>query len=237
MLLNTHRWISPILLMTALTTPAFADTADTMGRIEFQTEVSRVLPNDLMRATLFIEANDKEAGKLARTLTLAINDGLRKSKAYDDVKVSSGNQQSWPIYGKNNHLDGWRGRAELNIESKNFKAASELVAKLQENLQLQGISFGVAEETRQSSEQAMTNEAIAAFKAKAEAVRKAWGASTYKLVQMSLGSNGGGPVYRPQMAMMMKVSSSQDAMPAQEVAAGESRLSVSVNGSIQVSPN
>lgn len=233
MLMTTRRhWLLPVLLVASISAPAWAD--DNLGRIEFQTEVSRVLPNDLMRATLFIEANDKEAGQLSRTLTLAMNDALRKSKAYSAVNVASGNQQNWPVYGKNNHLDSWRGRAELNIESRDFKEAGELIAKLQETLQLQGVSFAVADETRQANEQAMTTEAIAAFKNKAEVVRKAWGASSYKLVQMSLNSNGGNPVYRPMA--MMKVAMASDAMPTPEVAGGESRLNVSVNGTIQVAP-
>lgn len=202
------------------------------NRIDFQTEVSQVLPNDLMRATLSIELSDKNPGQLARALTAAMNDALAKGRLFNTVKLSSGNQQNWPIYNDKQRLDGWRGRAELNLESKDFKAAGELLSQLQDTLQLQGLNFVVSEESRIAAEKKLTTDAIAAFREKADTVRQAWGSKSYQLIQMNLGSSGGGGGYpRPQMAMMMKMG---DAAPAAEMAGGESRISVNVNGTIEL---
>lgn len=229
-------WLLPAAFLASATTwAAPSEPPQPMGRVDFQAEVSRSLPNDLLTASLSVELSEKDAGKLSRALTLAMNDALQKSKAWPSVKVSTGNQRSWPLYGKTNKLEGWRGRAELNVESKDFKAAGELLASLQENLQLQGLNFVVSEETRLATEKALTIEAIEAFKKKADIVRLAWGSKGYQLVQMNVGSSGGGPVYRPQMAMMMKAEAA-DAMPPQEMAGGESRLSIAVNGTIQLQP-
>ena len=219
-------------LLTSLAGAALADTDAQPGRVEFQAEASRVLPNDLLRATLFTEQDGKDPAQLARALTVTMNDALKRARGHDDVKVATGNQSSWPVYGKNNHLDGWRGRAELTLESKDFKAAGELLAALQDKLQLQGMSFVVADDTRQAAEQALTREAIQAFREKAKQVTDAWGAKGYTLLQMNIGSTGGG-YPRPPMMMMAKAMAADDA-PAPEMAGGESRLGVSVNGSIQL---
>jgi len=234
---RTIRQLLPIALLAGSATWAHAaEPQQPMGRVDFQAEVSRTLPNDLLIATLSTELSDKNAGQLSRALTLAMNEAMQKAKAWPTVKVSTGNQRSWPVYGKTSKLEGWRGRAELNIESKDFKAASELLASLQDTLQLQGLNFVVSEETRQSTEKALTLDAIEAFRKKADTVRLAWGAKGYQLVQMNVGSSGGGPVYRPQMAMMMKAGAEMADAPAQDMAGGESRLSISVNGTIQLQP-
>ena len=202
------------------------------NRIDFQNEVSQVMPNDLMRATLSIELSDRNPGQLARALTQAMNEGLAKGRAFSTVKLASGNQQSWPVYSDKQKLESWRGRAELTLESKDFKAAGELLSQLQDKLQLQGLNFVVSEETRLAAEKKLTTDAIAAFREKADAVRQAWGAKSYSLVQMNLGSSGGGGGYpRPPMAMMMKTA---DAAPAAEIAGGDSRVSVNVSGSIEL---
>lgn len=228
--------LAPLLLTTLLSTSAgWAQAHDSdapRNRIDFQSEVSQVMPNDLMRATLSIELSDRNPGQLARALTQAMNDSLAKGRAFSTVKLASGNQQSWPVYSDKQKLESWRGRAELTLESKDFKAAGELLSQLQDKLQLQGLNFVVSEETRLAAEKKLTTDAIAAFREKADAVRQAWGAKSYTLVQMNLGSSGGGGGYpRPPMVMMMKTA---DAAPAAEIAGGDSRVAVNVSGSIEL---
>lgn len=223
--------LTSLLLASTTVVPAHAGDGP-QNRIDFQAEVSQVLPNDLMRATLSIELSDKNPGQLARALTEAMNEGLAKGRTFAAVKLASGNQQSWPVYNEKQRLEGWRGRAELALESKDFKGAGELLGLLQEKLQLQSLNFVVSDETRLAAEKKLTGEAIAAFRDKADAVRQAWGAKSYTLVQMNLGSSGGGGGYpRPPMAMMMKA---MEAAPAADLAAGDSRVTINVSGSIEL---
>ncbi len=228
-------WLLPCLLGSALlSSPALANTTP-MQRVDFQTEVSEVLANDILRARLSIELNDKDSARLARNLTLAINEAMAKTKAFPQVKVSTGNQQNWPIYTDKQRLDGWRGRAELRLESKDFKAAAELLAQLQQNMQLQHIEFAASDESRKALEQSLTTQAIAAFRDKANTVRSAWGAKSYQLVQMNLNSAQGG-YPRPPIAMAMMKMADAESAPVQELSAGESRVTISVNGTIQLQP-
>ncbi|MDZ4297121.1 MAG: SIMPL domain-containing protein [Moraxellaceae bacterium] len=235
MKLKSALWLVPCIVVSSLVmSPAFADN-NPMQRVDFQTDVSAVLPNDILRARLSIELNDKDSARLARNLTLAMNDAMGKAKPYTNVKISTGNQQNWPIYNDKQRLDGWRGRAEITLESKDFKAASELLAQLQQGLQLQHIDFAVSEESRKAIEKTLTTQAITAFREKADTVRSAWGAKSYQLVNMNLNSGYGGQPRPPMMMSAMKMADAESA-PVQDMAAGESRLTLSVNGTIQLQP-
>lgn len=226
------------LLATPLAAPAIADTPLPYQRVSFSTEVAREIPNDQMNAVLSVELSDKDASRLAQQIATLMNDAMKKASAYPAVKTTSGSQNTWPVYGPglttSSKLESWRGRAEIRLESRDFKAASELIAKLQEKLQLNGVSFSVAPDTRRKTEEAMTAEAIATFRARAETVRTSWAAKGYRLVDMNLGT-GGGPT--PYMAMARgKAMDAMESVPAQDMAGGESRLVVNVSGSIELQP-
>lgn len=227
-------------LFLLFSAPALAQVIPpTYHRVEFMTEVARQVPNDQLNAVLSVELSDKDAGRLAQQIATVVNDAMKKAAAYPTVKTTSGNQNTWPIYGETmtsaSKLQSWRGRAEIRLESKDFKAASELIAKLQEKMQLNGLTFEVAPDTRRKVEESLTAEAIGAFRSRAEGIRTAWNAKGYQLVYMNLGS-AGGPMPPQPMMRMEKTMSAADAVPAQDVAGGETRLVVTASGSIELQP-
>ena len=206
------------------------------GLIQFQASASQLLPNDELQATLYTERTEKDMAQLARALNRDLNEALRVAKGVSAVKVATGGPSSWPIYDKQNRLTGWRGRSDLVITSRDFKAASELIGGLQDKLTLQGVQFGVAEETRQTLEQELTTRAVAAFRQKADTLAKAWGQPGYSLVRLQVDREGDS-MPRPPMVMMKSAMVMADAaMPAPEMAGGESRLSVRVDGTIRLQP-
>lgn len=199
--------------------------------VEFQAEAQREVQNDLLNASLYVELNDASAAALASAINKNVNDALRVAKEYKGVRVRSGNNQTYPVYSKSNQLQGWRGRAEIRIEARDFEAASGLIGKLQAKLQLGNISFSVAPETRQSVEDELIVEAISAFKARAEIVRTALAGRGYKLQRLSV--NSGSNVPEPRFAMARAAASSQE-VTAPNLEAGISQLTVTANGAIEV---
>lgn len=226
----------PLLFIASM--PLFAaDSNELLGRVDFSSEASITLDNDLLQATLSVEASKDNATLLARELTQKINTAMQDAKAWPSVSVTTGSQNSRPIYDKNNKLESWRGHAYLKIESKDHNAAAEVLAKLQETLQLQNLHFSVSPEAKAASEQQLTKEAIAAFKEHAEQIQEAWGAKGYKLVQMSVGQNNNNG-YRPYPVMARTAVMHAEAapVPTPEFEAGESRVSVSIHGTIVLEP-
>ncbi len=117
---------------------AVALDAPRYNNIELQAEAQREVQNDLLNATLFIELNDASPAALANAVNKSVNDALRIARDYKSVRVRSGNNQTMPVYAKGNVLQGWRGRAEIRLESRDFEAASALIGKLQAGMQLGG---------------------------------------------------------------------------------------------------
>lgn len=224
-----------LLLATTLTViaPVYADTPIVYQRVDFQTEVEKEIANDLLSATLSVELNNKNPSLLAKELTTIVNDALKQGAAFNSVKVTSGNQQTYPIYNDKNKLEGWRGRAEIQVASKDFKAAGELISQLQAKLQLNNLNFSVAPETRRELENQLITEAVAAFRQRADKIKSAWNAKGYKLVQMNLGTTNNQPPQPMYMARAGKMEMA-DAAPAADYAGGQSRLNVQVSGSIEL---
>jgi predicted secreted protein len=204
---------------------------ETYNRVDFQVEAARAVANDLLVAHMTVEIQDKQPARVAQLISTALNDALKKAAIFDTVKVSSGTQNNYPVYGKNNQIDGWRGHAEIRLESRDFKAAAELIMQLQATLQLGGVQFMLAPDTRAPIENGLISEAIKAFQIRAEAIRTAVGAKTYKIVHLSINNGGILPQYP---APMMRASALAAPMiPVPEFAGGESRMTVQLNGTIE----
>ncbi|MGO8754031.1 MAG: SIMPL domain-containing protein [Gallionellaceae bacterium] len=201
------------------------------NRVDFQVEAAREIPNDLLVANMTVEIQDKQPGRVAQQLNTALNDALRKAAAFGTVKVSSGNQSTYPVYGKNNLIDAWRGHGEIRLESRDFKAAGELIMQLQSTMQLGGVQITVAPDTRAQIENALITEAVKAFQTRAETIRAAVGAASYKTVHFSINSGGIPPRY--PLPMMRSAAIAEAAIPAPEFAGGESRMTVQISGTIE----
>ncbi|HTD89906.1 MAG TPA: SIMPL domain-containing protein [Burkholderiales bacterium] len=199
--------------------------------VELQSEAQREVQNDLLNASLFVELNDPSPAALANAINKNVNDALRIAREYKSVRVRSGNNQTYPVYSKGSLLQGWRGRAEIRIESKDFEAASGLIGKLQAGMQLANMTFSVSPETRRATENELIAEVIGAFKARAEIVKAALAGRGYKLQRLNVTNGYNAP--QPRLAM------ARVAAPAQEVAApnleaGVSLVTVTANGAIEV---
>lgn len=202
------------------------------NRVDFQVEAAREVANDLLQATMSVELQDKQPARVAQQLNTKLNEALKQASAFSTVKARSGNQHTYPVYGKNHQIDTWRGHGEIRLQSRDFKAAAELIMQLQASLQLTGLQFSVAPETRAQTENALIAEAIKAFQQRAEMIRTTVGAKSYATVHFSI-TNGDIP--RPYlMAQMRGVAMSEAAIPAPEFAGGESRLTAQISGTIEL---
>lgn len=203
--------------------------AATYNRVDFQVEAAREVANDLLTATMTVDVQDTQPGRVAQQMNAALNAALKKAATFKSVKTSSGNQRTSPVYSKNNQIAAWRGHGEIRLESRDFKAASELIMQLQSTLQLGGVQFSIAPDTRAQIENDLITEAIKAFQARADAIRSAVGAKSYKTVHFSI--NNGMSAYRPMP--MMREAKFSSAMAAPEFAGGDSRMTIQISGTIE----
>ncbi|KAB0652075.1 DUF541 domain-containing protein [Acinetobacter bohemicus] len=228
--------LSSLILASALTTPAFAQQNEQLNYnlVNIQAEAARKVSNDEMHAVLYIEKSNKQPAELAVQITQLMNQAMASAKKYPQVKVETGSQTTYPIYDNDSRkLKEWRGRAEIQIESTDFKAASQLVSELQQSFQTQSINFSVSDAQRKKVENELMVEASKNFQQRALTLSQAWNKSGYNLVNLNLNTNNSYPQPIMMRASMAKFSGAE-AADAQDVAAGESKITVNANGTIQL---
>jgi len=227
--------LSSLILAGTLASTAFADQNEPLNYniINISAEASRDISNDLMHANLYVEKSNKQPAELAAQINQLMNQAINAAKKYPSVKIETGSQHTYPVYDNDNRkLREWRARAQVRIESTDFKAASQLIAELQQNFQTESINFTVSEAKRKKVENELMLEASKNFQQRAQVITQAWNKSSYNLVNLNLNTNN----YFPQPIMMrasMTKFATAEAAPAQDVAAGESKITVSANGTIQ----
>jgi predicted secreted protein len=209
-----------------------ADSAPRYNVVELQAEAQRELANDTLMANLFVELNDADPAALANAVNKVTNAALRVGKEFDSVHVRSGNNQTYPVYAKGNVLQGWRARAEIRLESKDFAAASRLIGKLQASMQLGNTAFSVSPEARRSAQNELIAEAIVAFKARAEIVRVALAGRSYKIQHLNV--NPGYSAPPPRFAMARTLAAGAPEVAAPDMEGGVSMVTIAVGGAIEV---
>ncbi|MFZ3183770.1 MAG: hypothetical protein A2Y50_04460 [Pseudomonadales bacterium RIFCSPLOWO2_12_59_9] len=202
------------------------------NQIALRAEVSQEVAHDLMQVTLYSEAQNKDPAKLAAGITTSINAALQQARKSSGVTISLGSRNSYPVYDDDQRISAWRERAEIRLESADFATLSKLTGELLQQLKMGGMSFSVANPTQKKTEDALLQDAINAFKARAQLATTALGGKSYKLVSLSL--NGGGFQPPRPMRMQMDSMSMAKSAPTPEIEAGSSQVSVNADGVIEV---
>ncbi|WP_374663776.1 SIMPL domain-containing protein [Acinetobacter sp.] len=227
--------LSALLAGAAFSAAANAQNSDQLNYniVNIQAEAARQISNDEMTAVLYIEKSNKQPAELASQINQLMTQAVHTARKYPNVKIETGSQTTYPIYDNDSRkLKEWRGRAEIRLESTDFKAASQLVSELQQNFQTQSINFSVSDAQRKKAENELMIEASKNFQQRAQALAQAWNKSSYNLVNLNLNTSnyGGQPV--PRMSMM-KAAPPADMIAEQAMAGGESKITVNANGTIQ----
>lgn len=222
-------------LSIGLAGQALANEEPKSNLINLQAEASRQVSNDKMQSVLFIEKSNKQPAALANQVAQSLNQAIALSKKYPQVKVETGSQSTYPVYDNDNKkLKEWRARAEINLESKDFNAASQLISELQQNFQTESIQFAVSSEKRNQVENELITEATKNFQQRAQILSQAWNKTGYNLINLNVNTNN---VYHQPAMMRSAVTPklvSYNMVESQNISAGESTISVNANGSIQL---
>jgi len=221
-------------LSVLLVTPACAadEDGDSYNRVSFGVDSFREVENDWATATIGVTHEDTDPARLADRINQDVQWGLDLAKAESAVKVRTGGYRTFPISDpKQNRLRRWRGGQDLVLESGDPKALSKLLGQLQEKLQLQNLNFSVSPESRRAVEGEIIDEALVAFRARADRVRGKLGARSYELVDLRIdtGSSAPPPVRMQSMAVMA------EARAAPPLEGGTSRVTAQVFGTVELS--
>ncbi len=221
-----------VLLLFSLALPAsvFAEEDRRYDQVNLSASTSMEVENDTLIAILYAQKEGGDLGSLTNSINQQISTALKQAKQNDDIKVQTLGYQTSPIY-QQKRLSGWRVKQSIRLESRQSQKLSELISQLQASLALESISYAVSDARQKEVEETLIGEAIGEFQHRARMVTNKLGHKTYRLVDLSINTNGQ-PI-RP-MRMQASMMSMERTVSAPALEAGTQTLEVSVNGSIEL---
>ncbi len=193
--------------------------------LTLQAEVTELVRQDTVNLVMAKVVDGSDPQALHAQLTNAIEPAFKQAKAQQALSVKTGAFRVSPVYGVDGKMSGWRGRAELVIESQDFQAATKIVSTLSDQLVLSSIRFHLSEALRKKQEAALIRQAAQAFRARAGLAAQAFGFHDYRIEKLDLGSSASAAPSQP--AMLRSVSSS--ALPKADVVLEADSVPVSVH--------
>lgn len=243
------------LLLFALVGQASAQVlAPPQNVVSLAADASTEVVQDTLTITLGVTREGSDAAAVQSQLRQVLDAALvesRKAQKPGQVEPRAGAFSLMPRYnnkpGAGNAIAGWLGRAELVLEGRDIAAISQLAGRLgnlgggaagaagANGMVVARVAFSLSREARETAEAEVARQAISRFKGRAETYAKQFGFGSYSLREVNVGSGevaapGGQPMLRTTRAMSMAADESQP------VEAGKATVSVTVSGSVQLSP-
>lgn len=164
-----------------------------------------------------------EARKVARTGQLEVQTGtfsLYPRHAVPDPRSPAAQPA----------IVGWLGSAELVVQGRDMAAISQLTGRVT-SLSIARVGQTLSREAREKVEGEVAAQAIARFRARADAVARQFGFTGYSLREVAVASDDGGPRPQPMMAMKASRAAGDESLP---VEVGKAEVTATVSGSVQL---
>lgn len=193
------------------------------------------VPRDWMSVTLSTTREGPEAAAVQAQLKQALDAALaeaRKMARPGEVEVSGGNFSLQPRYTPKGGANGWIGTTELVVQGRDMAAIAQLTGRIQ-SLSIARLNYSLSRAALERVEADVTAQAVSRFRARADQTARLFGFTSYLLREVQIGGNEPSSGYAP-MAMKARgagVSMADEALP---VEAGKASVTISVNGSIQL---
>ncbi len=213
--------------------PAWAQPAPAQapraGVVTIEAHASAEVSYDMATVTLVTESEDRDAAVLAQRINATLDETLKVAKTASAVTARSGGYRTFPATDREGRITGWRGRAEIVLESHDFPALSQLAGRLSTRMQVGGMAFTLSPEARQTEEDRLIAQAIARFETRARIAAKAFGYAGYTVLEANVNTTPGSVPPQPMLRSAMAAQASP--VPVEP---GRTTVLVNVSGSVQL---
>jgi predicted secreted protein len=185
--------------------------------------------NDRMYAWLRAEADNADPARAAAEVNAKMAKALARAKGTSGVEVTTSGYSSYQVTEKNQPTR-WRVTQSLSLDGADFAMMAALVSKLQadELLLLSGMNFAVSPDARRKAEDALTQQAIKAWQARAQNAARGFGSDAWRAGKVTIQT---GDYMRPQPMMRMAAAGGGAAgAPPVSVEGGNTDVTVTVIG-------
>lgn len=226
------------LVLAAAAAAAGAQTvtlSQPQGVLSLSTSASTEVVKDLMAVTFTVTRDGADASAVQSALKQALDAALaeaRKAARPREVEVQTGNFSLYPRYAQKGGINGWQGAAELVVQGRDMEAISQLGGRIQ-TMTISRVAYGLSREAQEKVEGEVSAQAVKRFQARAAELARqfGYGGATVREVNVSSTEPGMSPI-APKMYMRAAPAAAADeALP---VEAGKATVTVSVNGTVQM---
>lgn len=227
----------------ALASPAAAQgvAPPPVNVVSLSASATAELPRDWLTVVFSTTREAADAAGVQSQLKLALDAALaeaRKGARPGQLEVQTGAFSLYPRYaqpkpgsGGGPTIAGWQGSTELIVEGRDTQAIAQLTSRIA-TLTIARVGFSLSREARERVEADVAAQAIARFRARAEAVSKQFGMGGHVIREVSV--SGGEPNQGPSQPLMRVQASRAMTEEALPVEAGKALVTATVTGSIQM---
>jgi predicted secreted protein len=234
--LSRNAWLGALWLpLAAAAQVPLPAPVPVQNQLSLSATASVEVSHDVLGIVFSTTREGAQAGAVQAELTRALNEALaeaRKIAKPGQVDVSTGNFSLYPRHApKGGSILSWQGTAELRVEGRDTEAIAKLAGRIQ-SMSVARVGFSLSREAREKVEGDVAAEAIARFRAKAEAYARQFGFGTVSLREVQVMTNE--PPNQPMPMMRASRASAMGGDEALPVEAGKANVTASVNGSVQM---
>lgn len=203
------------------------------GRVHLAVDAERPVANDRAVAALELTDEDDDPAELADRVSRRVQAALDRARQEPGVEVRTGGIQTRPVYHEG-ELRRWRASQRLVLETERLDALPALLGELQSDVPLASVDFTVSRKARRAAEEELIAEALTAFRDRAQRVGETLGARGVTLHELHVDTGAGVPPPRPYDGRTVMMESAAADQAAPPLAAGTSRVTVTVRGAVQL---
>lgn len=225
-----------LLLSTLLFMPqVYAADIPEGTRIQLSATAEAMLPNDEVVISFRIEAEGENADALRQQVNRTSSEVAARLKREPDLKLTTTNRNMQPLWEHPKNAPpkriGWMLSQQGEITSTALdKVPAWLDAIEKSGAMLNALSFRVSRASSQTAETSLRQQALQNFRTQAAELAQGLDAPSFRIMNLNTNSRLPRPMLmRSEMAMM-----ADHRAAAAALSAGESTLSISVNGEILV---
>ena len=224
-----------IALLTLLaSTSVWAADVPPQNVVGLSASATMEVTKDVLSVTLSTTREGTDAGSVQTALKQALDAALNEAKKVakpNQIEVQTGNFSLFPRYSNKGVITGWQGNAELVVEGRDIPGIAQLTGRIS-TLTIARVGTNLSREQREKVESDVAAQAIARYRAKAADYAKQFGFSGYTLREVNVNSNE--PVAYAAAPMMRMSAKSAEADSSLPVELGKGTVSVTVNGTVQM---
>lgn len=229
-----------LMILMAAMTPAHAQTpplTECQGApiLNLSASSADEVANDRVRLNWTVQFEKPNAAEAMTEVNKVLSSSITRLEKNNQIKGLRNAVQTYPLYGRDGQPKNWVAQGTLTFELPVEALKSKGSVDLEAPLTLANLQYFVSPQRIEEHRERLSKQAIADFMNKASSASAAFGFPGFSVNQVGLQDERLGPAISSPMQprMLMKASQAIEVSSTDvATAAGNSNLSVSVNGSV-----